>query len=55
MWPNLRVNLQAELVDKVEGDNLVEHTFAEQEDQSCLIGAMEVYEVDDKQTPRSYC
>ena len=24
MWPNLRVNLQSELVDKVEGDNLVE-------------------------------
>ena len=24
MWPNLHVNLQSELVDKVEGDNLVE-------------------------------
>ena len=28
-WPNLRVNLQAELVDKVEGDNLVEFNHGE--------------------------
>ena len=54
-WPNLRVNLQAELVDKVEGDNLVEFNHGERltcrykfATQKSSIRAIEVYIMDGK-------